>query len=150
MRVSLSKRFLSLSPSTPPLPFLSPNQIWTRLGSRGLVPSLCRMSSFKWLIMDFPYTLSIYHGFSFNGMMPCVSCESHLAHCLTHSQLDMWLILSYSNVPSVPHRSRCLEKLEIPTVSEFDEIRHDFRVAIVIARFRKTIPTVKSISSSDI
>ena len=53
-------------------------------------------------------------------------------------------------MPSVPHRSRCFEKLEIPTVSEFDEIQHGFCVAIVIARFRKTIPIVKSISSSDI
>ena len=30
-----------------------------------------------------------------------------------------------NEVPSVPHSSSCLEKREILTVSEFDEIRHD-------------------------
>ena len=42
-----------------------------------------------------------------------------------------------NEVPSVPHSSMCLEKHEISTVSEFD----------MIARF---IPTVKSVSSSEI
>ena len=36
--------------------------------------------------------------------------------------------------------TRCLEKCEIPTVSKFD----------VVARFRDMIPTVKSVSSSEI
>ena len=43
-------------------------------------------------------------------------------------------------VPSVTRYPRYLEKREIPTVSEFDEV----------TRFRETILTVKSISLSDI
>ena len=41
---------------------------------------------------------------------------------------------------SVPHYSRCLEKREILTVSEFD----------LIARFHETIPMVNPVSSSEI
>ena len=46
-------------------------------------------------------------------------------------------------MPSVPHHSRRLEKSEILTISEFDEIQW-------VTRFRETILTVKSISSFEI
>ena len=41
---------------------------------------------------------------------------------------------------SVPCYSQCLEKHEIPAVSKFD----------AVARFRKTIPMMKSVLSSEI
>ena len=69
--------------------------------------------------------LSNHFRFPSNGMMPCVTCEPHLSSSLTASALDTCRLLATQNVPSVLHPSRCLEKREILTVSEFDKIRRD-------------------------
>ena len=82
------------------------------------------MSSFHWLMGLHPYPYPSTLRFSPNGMMPCLSSEPHLTSSLTASSLDKWSLLATQNVPSVLHPSRCLEKYEIPTASEFDEIRH--------------------------
>ena len=59
--------------------------------------------------------------------------------CLTNSEPDTWHTVSHLKCVKCPALPRCLEKREIPTVSEFD----------VVARF-ETIPTVKSVSLSEI
>ena len=42
---------------------------------------------------------------------------------LTNSVPDTWHTVSHSPDAKCPHPSRCFEKHEIPTFSEFDEIR---------------------------
>ena len=85
--------------------------------------SQCHMSHFYWLRGLHLILLSNHFRFPSNGMMSCVKSEPHLSSCLTASVLDTWRLLATQNVPSVMHPLRCLEKREIPTVSEFDEIR---------------------------
>ena len=80
------------------------------------------MSISHWLMGLHPYPYPSTLRFSPNGMMPCVSSEPHLSSSLTASALDTCRLLATQNVPSVLHPSRCLEKREISTVSEFDEI----------------------------
>ena len=113
---------LSLSPLASLSLFPSPKLIWVKVGQENC-PLTCQVSSFHWLMGLHPYPYPSTLRFSPNGMMPCVSSEPHLSSSLTASALDTCRLLATQNVPSVLHPSRCLEKREIPTVSEFDEIR---------------------------
>ena len=65
---------------------------------------------------------------------------SHLELKLTELELDMWHPVCHSNFAKCPTRLVSSKNVQIPTVSKFD----------VVARFRETIPTVKSVSSSEI
>ena len=85
--------------------------------------SQCHMSNSYWLRGLHLILLSNHLRFPSNGKMPCVTCEPHLSSSLTTTSLDTCYLLATQNVPSVLHPSRCLEKCEIPTVSELDEIR---------------------------
>ena len=85
--------------------------------------SQCHMSNSYWLRGLHLILLSNHLRFPSNGIMPCVTSEPHLILSLNASALDTWCLLATQNVPSVLHPSRCLEKREIPTVSEFNEIR---------------------------
>ena len=118
--LSLSKisSFLSLSFSLsnfPPKPFGRRDE--SRLG-----PHTCHMSTFHWLI-GFPYPL-YPSTLDFHPMTSChVSTHGpHLSSCLTNFAHDMWHSMSLSKCVNVSHPSRYLEKREIPTFSEFDEI----------------------------
>ena len=102
--------------------FPSPKLIWVKVGQENCLLT-CQVSIFHWLMGLHPYPYPSTSRFSPNGMMPCVSSEPHLSSSLTASTLDTCCLLATQNVPSVLHPSRCLEKHEIPTVSEFDEIR---------------------------
>ena len=125
---SLSLKTLSFSISLSRLVslslFPSPKLIWVKVGQENC-PLTCQVSSFHWLMGLHPYPYPSTLIFSPNGMMPCVSSELHLSSSLTASALDSCRLLASQNVPSVLHPSRCLGKREIPTVSEFDEIRRD-------------------------
>ena len=57
--------------------------------------------------------------------------------CLNNSAFDTWHAMSHSKCVKCPVLPSCLEKHEILTVLEFD----------MVARFRETIQTMKSISS---
>ena len=85
--------------------------------------SQCHMSISHWTMGLHPYPYPTTLRFPSNGIMPCVTSEPQLSSCLTASALDTWRLLATQNVPSVMHPLRCLEKCEIPTVSEFDEIQ---------------------------
>ena len=119
--------FLSLFPS--------PKTGWESLGQDDLSSHATCQATIGW--RGFPYPL-IPLLCDFHQMESChVSTHGpHLSSCLTNSAHDTWHLLSHSKCA----KYRCLEKREIPTVSEFD----------VVARFRETIPTVKSISSFEI
>ena len=93
-----------------------------KIGTRDLF-SQCHVSISHWLMGLHPHLYPSTLRFSPNGMMPCVSSEPHLSSSLTASALDTCRLLATQNVPSVLHPSTCLEKREIPTISEFEEIR---------------------------
>ena len=60
---------------------------------------------------------------------------------LTHSTPDTWHTVSHSKYAKCLRTTLVASKnVQIPTVSKFD----------VVAKFRETIPTVKSASSSEI
>ena len=102
------------------------------------------MSNSKWLMglhhIPYPSTLR----FSPNGMMPCVSCEPHLS--------SMFDLLTYLHVAPLKPLTRC----QVSPTTLFASKNVKFLLSRnstkfdMVASFRETIPTVKSVSSSKI
>ena len=93
-----------------------------RLGKVGQVGkySSCHMSTYYWLIWITSHPLSII--VDFHPLRRChMSTWAPLGSpCLTNYAPDMWHTLRHSPYVKCPV---CLEKREIQTVLEFDEIR---------------------------
>ena len=60
--------------------------------------------------LGYTHPLSIYHGFSSNGIMPCVHVGPTLDLRLTHSTPDTWHTMSHSKCAKCLHYARCLKK----------------------------------------
>ena len=83
--------------------------------------------------------LNVSHVFHFGAMCPHENLKLLVFGPLPRGSL-LFLPLGIHLICHVSSDTPRLEKREISTVSEFD----------VVARFRETIPTVKSVSSSEI
>ena len=94
-----------------------------RLGQVGQVGeySSCHMSTYYWLIWIISHPLSIIVDFHPLRICHMSTWASFGSPSLTNSAHDTWHLLSHSNCTKCPpNYPRCLEKHEIPTVSEFD------------------------------
>ena len=94
--------------------------------------------------LGFPYPLIHNFGFPFYQVVTHVTHGSHLDLCLTCSPFDAWLNVSPPN--------ECQVSLVTPSASKSVKFRLSWNSTKfdVIARFRKTISTMESVSSTKI
>ena len=102
------------------------------------VPSLPQVKQ-SLAYLDYTHPLSIYHGFSSNGIMPCVHVGPTLELKLIHSAPYTWHTVCHSKF------SKCLALLSLPRKTCKFRLSQNFTKLDVIIRFCETIPTMKSV-----
>ena len=104
-------------------------------------PFTCHMSNFSLALRIFLILLSIYLGFPSNHVLPHVHVGPTLGLKLTESEPDTWHIASHSKCTKCPPL-RSLPRKTCKFQSSWNSTKFD-----AVARFRETIPTVKSVLS---
>ena len=89
--------------------------------------------------LDYTHPLSIYHGFSSDGIMSCVHVGPTLELKLIHSAPDTWHTVSHSKC------AKCLALRSLPRKTCKFRLSRYLTKFDVVTRFRETIPTVKSV-----
>ena len=114
-------------------------QIWS-FGGDEYYSQFCSYSHLFFSHNSTYIPLCHYFDFSTQWHHAMCQCGSHLELKLAKLELDMWHPMCHSKMRQVSCPTLVSSKnVQISTVSEFD----------VVARFRETIPTVKSVSSSE-
>ena len=124
----------------------SPKSCWESLGQEDLSSHATCQAIIGLLGFHYPLIPILW---DFPLMASChVSTHGpHLSSCLTNSTHDTWHLLIHSNCAKCPALSQLPRKT---WNSDYLGIRRNSTKFDVVARFCETIPTVKSVSPSEI